>query len=294
MLDKVKTVIALGYFDCVHTGHRKVLSEAKTLADSFGANFTVFTFEGNLKAYIEGEEGTFVYSDAERKELYLSLGADEVYFAPINYDFLSTGKLDFLDDLNNRFNICAYVCGEDYRFGKFAEGNVWYLQSYAERKGQKVKVVETVFTNGEKVSTSLIKRYLKTGEIDKANALLGSPYRIVGEVVKDRGVGKKIGFPTANVEIAKGRCEIKPGVYAGKVTAEGNEYLAVINFGSRPTFDLNKRVCEVHLIDFNGDLYGKKITVKFERFMRSVIKFLDTESLIRQIKKDVTEVKNGR
>ena len=113
-------------------------------------------------------------------------------------------------------------------------------------------------------------------------------------VVKDRGVGREIGFPTANLEIAKGRCEIKPGVYAGKVTAEGNEYLAVINFGSRPTFDLNKRVCEVHLIDFNGDLYGKKITVKFERFMRNVIQFLDTESLIRQLKKDVTEVKNGR
>ncbi len=292
MLGKNKSVIALGYFDSVHIGHRKVIESAKRIADFNNARLVIFTFKGNLKSVTSKKNEKVVFTDFERKNLYKKLGADIIVFKKITKRFLSLRKEQFLDYLNKKFNAIAYVCGDDYHFGKDRGGNVEFLSKFAKKNSQQLEIVEQVKIDGEKVSTSKIKTLLDLGNIQKANQLLGENYRVTGKVVKDRGVGKSIGFPTANVIIDSAKHNLKFGVYAGKVITPYGKFSAVINYGPRPTFNLDKVVLEAHIIEFNDNLYGKTIVVEFEKFIREVLKFENLVGLINQLKKDVTEVKN--
>lgn len=287
-LDKV--VIALGYFDSVHIGHREVIKRAKALAEKLNSKLVVFTFSGNLKAVLGGESEKYIYSTKERETLLSELGADEVYFAPTDLDFLSLGKLAFLNKLNRIFNISGYVCGRDYKFGRFAKGSAIDLEKYAKSKGQQLEVVDFVNFENEKVSTSTIKKLLKNGEIEKANLLLGKNFFALGKVFRDRGVGKELGYPTANIKLTSQKQALKKGVYAGKVKFLDKEYKAVINVGGRPTFDLSETLIEAHLIDFDGDLYDKTIIVEFEKFIRELVKFASIEQLKEQIERDKEKV----
>ena len=287
-LDKV--VIALGYFDSVHIGHREVIKRAKALAEKLNSKLVVFTFSGNLKAVLGGESEKYIYSTKERETLLSELGADEVFFAPTDLDFLSLGKLAFLNKLNRIFNILGYVCGRDYKFGRFAKGSAIDLEKYAKSKGQQLEVVDFINFENEKVSTSTIKNLLKNGDIEKANLLLGKNFFALGKVFRDRGVGKELGYPTANIKLASQKQALKKGVYAGKVKFLDKEYKAVINVGGRPTFDLSETLIEAHLIDFDGDLYDKTIIVEFEKFIRELVKFASVEQLKEQIERDKEKV----
>lgn len=291
---KQKVVIALGYFDCVHKGHKKVIEKACSLAKSTGAKSVVFTFRGNLRAKVFGKEAKNVYLLSERIELLKKLGVDEIFVAPVTKTFLNTGKLAFLNKLNAKYNVLAYVCGEDYRFGKNGKGTVEYLKKYAKSRNQQVEVVSDVLINGKKISTTYIKRLLAMGDIKGVNQELSFAYSITGKVIKDRGLGKRLGFPTANVKISPEKAPLKNGVYAGFVNVLGKEYKAIINYGSRPTFNLNETLLEAHLIDFNGNLYGKEITVYFTNFIRDVMKFANTEELVKRLSIDLEGVKNGK
>ena len=290
-----KTVLALGYFDSVHKGHRVVLSEAKKLADELGAKLTVFTFKGNLKAALSGEKDKYVYGYKEREVLFRELGADDVFFAPVDFNFLSLGKLAFLNKMNKKYSIVGYVCGEDYRFGKFGEGKVKDLAAYAESKKQRLIVVPPVLTeDGRKISTTYIKRLLAAGDLKKANEMLGRPYSFTGVVKEGRKVGTEMGFPTANVIPDKEKQPVRDGVYAGHLFIEGTRYKAVINYGTRPTFHLSDKLAEIHIMDFSGDLYGKEITVFMDAFIREIVRFYSEEELARRIKQDEQEVRDGK
>ena len=291
MLDKQKTVIALGCFDSVHLGHQKVIKTAKKYADENGLTLTVFTFLGNLKAIINKSEDKNVYLPFEREILIKNLGADEVYFAPISQEFLSTDKKDFLDDLNKKYDIVCYFSGVDFTFGAFGRGDALYLTQYATEHNQTHIVVETLNMFNQKVSTTLIKEYLKKGEIEKANALLGRPFSVCGNVFKDRQVGKKLGFPTANVKLDSDKICVKDGVYVGKTKVDGKDFLSIINCGARPTFSVSQRVIESHLIDFNGDLYGKQIEIYFLEYLRDIKKFENEKKLIEQLSFDIEKAK---
>ena len=286
-----KFVVALGYFDSVHIGHEKVINEAVSYAKKVNAKVVVFTFSGNLRAFFKGETEKQIYTASEKEKIMLSLGVSEVFFAPVNKTFLNKGRLAFLNYVNKKYNVCAYVCGEDYTFGKSAKGNVSFLKDYANRNNQSVITVLEEKLNGEKISTSKIKKHLKNGKVDKANELLGRAYSICGNVYKDRGVGKKIGFPTANVKVDAKKQALKNGVYAGKVIVGDKEYGAIINYGARPTFSLSEIILEAHLFGFNANLYGKNIEVYFEKFIRDVLTFSSKDELIRQIEKDVKKAK---
>ncbi len=291
-LDKnTPVLLALGYFDSLHVGHREVIKRAKSEAEKLNLYLVVFTFGGNLRAATTGEEQKFIYNAKEREKLMLSLGVDEVYFAPVDKDFLSLTKDEFLEKINALYNIKGYVSGSDYRFGKGASGNVEHLREYAERNGQKVVTVEEILFDGKKASTTWVKQLLYSGKIEMANALLGANFFIKGRVVKDRGVGKKLGFPTANITLQKERQPLKNGVYKGRVIVDDIERLAVINYGARPTFNQDNIVLEAHILDFEGNLYDKEITVIFDGFIREIITFKSEEELKLQLKKDVENVK---
>lgn len=283
-----KTFIALGYFDSVHKGHKAVLSATKAEAEKAGAVPAVFTFGGNLKGKLS--EGNCVFSLSEREDVFNKLGFDEIFFAPVSNDFLSLSPESFLEFINGKYDIAGYACGEDYRFGKDGAGDVELLKSFAKKNGQIVTVVPFVKENGNKISTTMIKNFLSCGDVKSANALLGDDYFIKGVVFEDRKVGRTIGFPTLNLKADKDKCELKNGVYSGYVNVCGIKYSAVINYGSRPTFDLDEKLVEAHLIGFDGSLYGETVSVCFTDYLRDIKKFSDKEQLKKQLEKDVLSV----
>lgn len=287
MLENSKPIVlALGFFDSVHKGHQKVINKAFEIAREQGAEVSVFTFDGNLKKAVGNADEKCVFTSKERLEILKELGVKNVFFAPVDKAFLSMDKKEFLDFLNDKYNVVCYVSGKDYRFGKGGEGSVEYLLEYANSHNQNAYTVDTYTYNGKKISSTLIKEYIKQGDIERVNELLGREYSITGEVVKDRGVGSSMGFPTANIIIDEDRLVPKFAVYHGSVFIYGKEYGAIINLGSRPTFGLNNTVLEANLIDFNGDLYGEKITVKFKGFIREIQKFESVTDLKDQLVKD--------
>ncbi len=295
MSDKILSpvVIALGYFDSVHIGHQHVIKTAKEYADKNGAKLVVFTFKGNLKAMLCIEDEKCVYMPKEREKFMKGLGADDIYYAPVDFNFLSLGPRAFLNKLNKKYSIICYVSGKDYRFGKFGKGTIADLKEYADKSNQKCIVVDDFTFDDKKVSTTAIKKLLSMGEVPRVNQLLGRRYSVSGKVYGDRQVGTKLGFPTLNLRLEKDKFRIKEGVYIGAVNYEGNEYRALINYGSRPTFDLADKVMEAHLIDFDGDLYGKEITIEFIRRIRDIRKFSDMDGLKRQLNEDLLSIKES-
>lgn len=296
MYDKtVKTcVIALGYFDSVHIGHRRVIDTAVKIAEHKRAKCIVFSFDGNLRAFTVVGEEKYVYSAEERKSLILKRGVDEVLFLPVTRDFLSKDKKEFLEYLNSTYDITDYVCGEDYRFGRNGDGDVAYLQEYAAAHKQRLTVAPTERCGKEKISTGLIKSLLADGDVAKANELLGENYFVTGVVVRDRGVGRRIGFPTVNIRLESDRVKLKDGVYYGRATENGATYTAIINYGKRPTYGLSERLIEAHLIGFDGELYGQTVRIVFDGYIRDIMKFTDENALIKQLKADEEFVKNTR
>lgn len=288
------TVVALGYFDSVHLGHRKVIEEAKSLAEELSASVTVFTFGGNLRAMLSRRNDKYVYSPEERKEILNEMGIENVFVQPVDFNFLSMGKLAFLNMINKKLDVKAYVCGTDYKFGKFAKGTVQDLAKYAEANSQTLKIVDTLDFDGKRVSTTRIKTLLAAGDLKNANALLGRPYSLMGTVVKDRGVGTTLGFPTANLKLEKYKQPLREGVYAGHVFLDGKRYSAIINFGSRPTFGGTDTVIEAHIADFTGDLYGKNVTLFFDDYIREIRRFSSEEELKKQLKTDLESAVSDR
>ena len=280
-----KTVVILGLFDSLHIGHRKVI-ETAVKAKKRGEKVVVYSFS-YLPVKPFGDK--MLYSTEIREKTMRNLGVDEVFFENPTAEFLAQSKEEFLSFLNAKYDISAYAIGEDYTFGKNGEGNADYLLSYAEKHGQKVFVVETEKENGVKISTTLIKDYLKIGEIEKANRLLKDDYRVEGVVKLGRKIGKTLLFPTVNVDF-DGAFQIKNGVYYGYVILD-KKYKAVINVGDRPTFNIKEKLIEAHILSFNGDLYGKKITIYFKQFLREIKKFGNISELKAQIEKDVALVK---
>lgn len=293
MSDKIikPTVIALGYFDSVHLGHQKVISQARAYADEHGYSLTVFTFKGNLKAMLNADGDKMVYLPKEREEILKDLGADEVYFAPVDFSFLSLSKKAFLTKLNKKYQIKCYFTGVDYKFGKFGQGTIDDLTEYAKLNGQDHKIVDTYSVGNEKVSTTNIKKLLNIGDVEQVNKLLGRKYSITGTVFKDRKVGSMMGIPTINMRIDSDKCRIREGVYSGVVKIAKKDYLAVINYGGRPTFDLNTSLVEAHVIDYQGDLYNETLTLQFTKRIRDTKKFDSVDALKEQLLKDILMTK---
>ena len=292
MLDKkIKAVVALGYFDSVHEGHRAIIESAKEYAERKNATPVIVTFDGNLKAELKGEGIKVVYTTEERKEIYNSLGINEIYFAKVNKEFLFLSKTEFLDLINARYEVLAYFCGKDYRFGKGGEGQAKDVLEYAKARSQECFVYDIIERDGEKISTTLIKELLSNGEVERANSLLGRQYSISGIVFRDREVGRKIGFPTVNIKLESEKQRLKDGVYFGSVNIDGTKFKALINYGARPTYNLREKLVEAHIVGFNGELYGRKLTLKFNSFYRDIVKFNSENELVNQLEKDLEVIK---
>ena len=223
---------------------------------------------------------------SERIEKAERLGIDEIIAADFDDKFKNTSPKCFFNNLTSSFNIECIVCGFDYTFGKNAEGNAELLKKLCSENNIKLNVVPKTESNGKKISTTLIKSLLSEGKIKEANDLLGENYSLSGNVVHGREVGRTIGFPTMNINVPKDKFRIKSGVYKTHAIIDGIRYDAITNYGSRPTFGLDEVLTETYLKGYDGDLYGKVITIVFDDYIRDIVKFYDIEELKKQLEKD--------
>ena len=273
---KEPCVILLGGFDGAHLGHRFLIEKAKEYSLPIG----IMT--------IVGGKGKSVFTPRERSELFLELGADFIL------EFLFEGirtfsPLEFSKLLTDHFNAQAFLCGNDFRFGYRALGTPETLK---ECTHVPVEVIDLVKVNGEKVSSATIKTLLSEGRIEEANALIGSDLFLLGEVEKDRGVGRTMGFPTANVRYSPLKYPVKKGVYETVAIVDGKSYRAITNYGARPTFQDDRVLTESFLDGFSGDLYGKTLRIYFKRFLREIKKFSSAEELKKQLTEDIERIRN--
>ncbi len=268
-------VILLGGFDGLHVGHRLLLSRAK----EYGVPVGVMT--------IAGGKGDSVFTLCERESIYRRAGVDfalELPFAEIK----ELSPQAFVALVEEQFVPKAFVCGEDFRFGKSAAGDPELLRTLTTAQ---VDVLPLLEMNGEKVSSSTVKAFLSAGKIEEANTLLGEPFFLLGTVQKGRMVGRTIGFPTANLAYPDGKHPLSYGVYASEVDVDGKTYQAITNFGSQPTFSEGQVCVETHLDRFEGDLYGRELTVRFIRKIRDIRKFACAEDLQKQLWADLREIR---
>lgn len=281
-------LIVLGCFDALHAGHRELLKKAKLQAKINGLDLGVMMFR-------DGKGDKLVYSFEERIAILEQFNVKFVLAIDFTEEFKKTAPLDFLEAVEDKINVKAYMSGKDFRFGEKAKGKSSTLKSYAEddENGVWYMPVKDVEMDGEKISTTLIKSYLSEGNVAKANALLGSEFTLTGEVVKGAGRGTSVvGFPTVNIVYPEWKQPIKHGVYSVKCMIGETDYQGVANFGTCPTFGDNRVALEVYFEGFSGDLYGQVLTIRFIDFVRDIEEFVSADELSGQIKSDLNSV-NG-
>ena len=280
-----KRVIALGFFDGVHKGHREILSAARREADRLSLPCSVFTFRSEGADF----KGDKIYSTENKLLLLESIGIDEVILA----DFEKLKEIS-AEDFVERILIAELgcktaLCGEDFRFGKGALGGVSLLKKMSEKLGLGLIIHGEVQADGEKISSSRIKKLLSEGNVKKAAELMGEPFFSVGEVKRGLGLGKSFGFPTVNTEIEDREVSLLSGVYKCSCEVNGKTYNALTNVGVCPTVGERKKHMETYILGCNEELYGKKIKIKFLDFVRKEKKFESAEQLIMQIKLDINK-----
>ena len=285
-------VITIGNFDGVHIGHQALFHEVIERADAINGTSIAMTFEPHpIRVLMQNGHPPLITLYDQKVELIEKSGIDVLIVVPFNREFAAiTAKEYVLDILIRRIGAQVIVVGEDYTFGKNREGNINLLRSYAEALDIQVEVVDWIpisKKSDDRISSTRIRKLVMDGRVRDAHKLLGRHYQIKGEVVtgRDRG-GKLLGFPTANINLHDELCP-KPGVYAVTVESKENTYKGVANIGYSPTFDDHEFTVEVHILDFDDDIYGQDIRVNFIQRIRDEIKFSSIEDLSDQIKQDV-------
>jgi riboflavin kinase / FMN adenylyltransferase len=287
-----KSVITLGNFDGIHLGHQELVRMVIRRAQEINGRSVVVTFRPHPLKVLAPEKCPPLISIYEEKiRLLEKLGIDVLVKIPFSLRFAEMTPRDFvktiLCDLLGARDI--YV-GFNYRFGRGREGNTATLKEMGSEYGFSVHEVEQISFRGEAVSSSLIRKLLRDGEVEHAAQLLGRAYALTGVVIRGDGRGRTLGFPTANIAP---KHEIVPsnGVYAVRLFIRDNFYDGIVNIGRRPTFNKDTLAIEAHVFDFSEDLYGEEITIFFSRKIRKEKKFGSAEELIRQIQADILTAK---
>ena len=282
--------VAIGAFDGIHMGHRELISKAVEKAKEKGGKSVVFTFLNHPLEITNSIKAPKLISSLDEKiHIIKSLGVDYLILQPFTKEFSSMSPEQFVKTvLKNTLNTKEIYVGFNFSFGKGGRGTVGNLKEFAKALDIEVNVIEPVKLEEQIISSTFIREMLATGNLDIANRCLGQPFLIIGEVVHGRKLGRIMGFPTANLKILN---KIYPpfGIYGGRVRIEGEEssWNAVINIGKNPTLKPDERSIEVHILDFDRDIYGKRIYVSLMEFLREEKKFNSMDELKETIKNDV-------
>ena len=293
--DVCPSVATIGFFDGVHRGHRFLINNVVKEAASRGLLSTVVTFDRHPRQVLGSDFQPRLLSTNEEKMLLLSkTGVERCVMLPFSEQMAQMTACDFMKKiLRDRLGVQVLIIGYDNRFGhNRSEGFDDYVH-YGREMGIEVMSAQSFLLHGINVSSSVIRSFLQEGEIEMAENCLGYPYFFTGKVVKGFRVGHELGFPTANIEQDNMLKMIpSPGVYAVKVRIEGTVELkhAMMNIGTRPTFNGTQQTLEVHILNFNDDIYGKMISVAFVHKLRNERQFPSKEALSEQLVKDAQMV----
>ena len=291
------SIILIGNFDGLHLGHQKLFQVAHSYKKKYNLKIGVVNFDPMPKMFFNKKLKNFRISNIDQKiKLLSNLKVDFVITKKFDKKFSKIKALNFIIKiLKKKLSSRFIFVSNNFRFGNKREGNVDLLIKYEKFFNYKVVKPEPLIKSKKTVSSSLIRGFLEKGFLDKANNLLNRNWTIQGIVKKGRQVGKKIGFPTCNIDI-KDYVLAKPGVYAVKVLRKNsNKYLkGIANLGYRPTFNQKKILLEVHLFNFSGNLYNKLLSVEFLKFIRKEKKFKNINQLRAQIKKDLNIAKKTK
>jgi riboflavin kinase/FMN adenylyltransferase len=301
-LDKIRTpftnaVITIGNFDGVHIGHQALFHEVIEKADAIGGTSVAMTFEPHpMRVLKQNNHPPLITLYEQKQELIQRTGIDVLICIPFTKEFASMPARKFVEDLLiENIGMKAIVVGEDYSFGKDREGNLEVLRSFAASLDFEVIVADWIKiakTFPDRISSTRIRELVMDGQMAAAQKMLGRNYQVRGIVVtgRDRG-GKLLGIPTANINLHDELCP-KTGIYAVTVECHGVQHNGVANIGYSPTFEEHEFTVEVHLLDFNDDIYNEKIRVDFIQRIRDEKKFLNISDLIEQIKEDIAQARD--
>ena len=289
-----RSIILIGNFDGLHLGHQKLFRLAKNFKKKYSLNIGVLTFEPMPKMFFNNKLSNFRISNQKQKINSLKKhNVDFVIIKKFDQKFSKTKSTSFIkENLGKKLNPKFIFVSNNFRFGNKREGDVKQLIKYEKLCKYKIIKPKPLIIKKKIISSSLIRKYLQNGKINYANKLLKKNWSIDGKVQKGRQLGKKIGFPTANINI-KDYVLAKPGVYGVKVRKINSQHYitGIANLGYRPTFNEKKILLEVHLFNFSGNLYNKYLTVDFIKFIRKERKFKNVDQLKRQVKSDLLRAK---
>ena len=286
--------LAIGVFDGVHLGHQAVISTSAEHARSANGTPVVVTFDPHPEKVLRPEAAPHLLTATRHKiDLIRSLGMAHLLIITFDKQFAATEPEDFVRQLVKHSKPLREICvGHEWSFGKNRRGNFELLKKLGTRFDFDVVGIPPVTVDGEVVSSTTIRQAVEAGDLTKAAEMLGREYTILGTVVRGDNVGKKIGFPTANLS-AHNEQFPPNGVYFAEAKLDGVVYSGVVNLGYRPTVSTGKpeRILEIHLLDFERDIYGKDLEVRFIRYLRPEKKFENVDSLACQIEADVKQAR---
>lgn len=284
--------IAAGMFDGMHKGHKSLILKTKAVAREHGMQSGVLSIS-TKPAEMFVKTNVHLMREEDKAAFLAANGIDYLFMIEFSNEIKNIEALDFLEMLTAILPIRYYLTGSNYHFGKHAAGDVAFLQKYAQSLGFEALTVETIAASDHIISSSTIKQYIRSGEIEAANELLGYPYQISGEVIHGEKKGRIFGFPTINMSGEIAYIVPPTGIYATKVTVDGKEYIGLTNIGTSPTVKNNSPILiETSIVDFSGDLYGKIIPVRFYKKIRDEQKFASLELLLEQMNKDKATIIN--
>jgi len=292
-LDTKTVAVTIGNFDGVHLGHQAMLNELRTVAQARGLQTAVVIFEPHPREFFTPQQAPArLTSLREKLELFSTMGIDRVHVCRFNAQFAQKTAAEFIEALDEKLHAKFVLIGDDFRFGSGRAGDFALVEKIGATRGFAVRSIRSVLHGGVRISSTAIREALAAGKIRMAREYLGRPYSISGRVFHGDGVGRKLGYPTANVQMKHNLPPLK-GVYVVLVHAEGLGVLqGVASLGIRPTLKQEARyVLEVHMFEFKQQIYGKHLRVEFLQKLRDEQKFDGLDALTRQIALDVENAK---
>lgn len=285
------SVVTIGNFDGVHLGHKALFTRLRTQADAFNLPLLAVLFEPQPSEYLLKEIAPpRLFSLQEKLQVMQSLNIDFVYCLRFNQSLAVIEPIEFIQKfIINLFKTKFLLIGKDFRFGHNRKGDIELLQKFANQSYDIEIFPEVIFDNA-RISSTRIRQALQNDHLDEATKLLGQNYFLCGRVEKGHGRGRTLGIPTANITLGRRKIPLN-GVYCVQVRIKNLWYYGVANIGTRPTVDGSKIAFEVHLFDFNKDIYNHKVQVFFIKKLRDEIKFPAIEDLIEQILQDIVQAK---
>ncbi|MCD6293266.1 MAG: bifunctional riboflavin kinase/FAD synthetase [Deltaproteobacteria bacterium] len=285
-------VVAIGNFDGVHLGHRSLFELAISQAQELGLQATVLTFCPHPLKLLFPDRRIFLITSYERKaNLIAACGIDNLVIAPFDHQFANLTADEFVKKvLIHHLGAAVVVVGNNYTFGRNREGSLAHLQKLGRDWGFAVEIAQPYRLDGELVSSTKIREAIMQGEIEKASRFLGRPCAIVGRVIRGKGRGQGIGFPTANL-VSEVELYPKEGVYAVWAEYQGERYMGVVNIGYNPTFADTGLTVEAHILDFDQDLYDQDLKIIFVKHLRSEKTCSGIEELRQLIAADVSKTR---